>query len=273
MAIITVSRQVGSLGTEVAQTVASRLHYDYLDKEKIEKALVERGLPMLQVEKFDEKKPPFWVSWQIQSRKFLHVVQAVIYDFAQRGNIVIVGRGGQILMRDIPGIIHLRIVSPFSTRVQMIAEQEKIDEKQAIRVIRRNDRDSAGFIRFFFDEDWEDPTLYDLIINMQKMSIALAADMISSFALSPEIKSGEKVAADKLRDLSLEQKVEAALLDLVGMNLRLIHIQVNHGTVTLKGSVPTGVDMENCQRVVAAIEGVLNVTNLLTVGKFYPYGI
>jgi len=273
MAIITVSRKVGSLGTEIAQAVASRLQYDYLDKEKIEKALMDRGLPLPEVEKFDEKKPPFWVSWQIQSRRFLHVIQAVIYNFARRGDIVIVGRGGQILLRDLPGILHLRIVAPFSTRVRIIAEQEKIDEKQALRVIRRNDRDSAGFIRFFFDEDWEDPTLYDLIINMQKISTDMAVDMITSFARSPEIKIGEKIAEEKLIDLGLAQKIETVLLDLVGMNLRLIHTQVNHGVVVLKGSVLSGVELENCQRAVAAVEGVVNVDNQLTVGKFYPYGV
>jgi osmotically-inducible protein OsmY len=97
--------------------------------------------------------------------------------------------------------------------------------------------------------------------------------MITSMARSPEIKAGEKIAAEKLIDLSLGQKIEAALLDLMGMNLRLIRTQVNHGVVTLKGSVPSGIDIENCQRAVASIEGVVNVDNQLTVGKFYPYGI
>ncbi len=273
MAIITISRQVGSSGTEIAQTVAAKLQYDYLDKEKIEKELMNRGLAMPEVEKFDEKKPPFWVSWQIQSRRFLHVIQSLIYDFARRGNIVIVGRGGQVLMRDLPGILHLRIVAPFSARVRRIMDQEKVDEKQAARVIRRGDRDSAGFIRFFFDEDWEDTVLYDLVINMQKISPEKAVDLIADIATSPDIKDGEKIAKEKLIDLSLTQKVEAVLLDLVGLNIRLIHTHVNRGVVTLKGSVLSGVELENCQRAVAALEGVVNVDNQLAVGKFYPYGV
>jgi cytidylate kinase len=273
MAIITISRQAGSSGTEIAQAVATRLQYEYLDKEKIEEALVARGLPMPQVQKFDEKKPPFWVSWQIQSRQFLHLIQMVIFDYARRGNIVIVGRGGQILMRDLPGVLHLRVVAPFSDRVRRIAEQENVDEKHAVRMIRRNDRDSAGYVRFFFDEDWEDPTLYDLVLNTRKISMETAVGLVATLALSSSIKGEEKETAEKLTALALRQKIEAVLLDLVGMNLRLIQIQIHQGVVTLKGSVVSESEMETCRRAIAAVEGVVRVDNQLTVGKFYPYGI
>ena len=273
MAIFTVSREAGSLGTEIAQAVALKLHYEYLDKEKIEKALVDQGIPRSEVEKFDEKKPPFWVSWQIQSRRFLHVIQAVVYDFARRGNMVIVGRGGQVLLRDIPGVAHLRFTASFAARVGRIMEQEKVDEKQAIRLIHRSDRDSVGFLRFFFEVDWKDPALYDLVINTQRISADTAVEMIAKLAESPELLAEAKTAEEKLIDLSLGQKVEAALLDLLGLNIRLVHIQVEHGVVTLRGSVVSGVDLENAQRAVARIEGVVNVESQLTVGNFYPYGV
>jgi cytidylate kinase len=273
MAIFTVSREAGSLGTEIAQAVAQKLHYEYLDKEKIERALVDRGVPVPEVERFDEKKPPFWVSWQIQSRRFLHAVQAAVYDFARRGNTVIVGRGGQVLLRDIPGAGHLRFTAPFPTRVARVMAREKVDEKQATRLIHRSDRDSAGFLRFFFEVDWQDPALYDLVINTQRISPDTAVEIIARLAESPEILAGAKEAEEKLTDLSLEQKVEAALLDLLGLNIRLIHIHVARGVVTLKGSVVSGVELENTQRAVAQIDGVADVDSQLTVGKFYPYGV
>jgi hypothetical protein len=112
MSVITVSRQLGSFGTEIAQRVAEKLNYEYLDKEKIEKALADYGLPAPVVERFDEKKPPFWDLWQIQRRKFLYFIQAVIYDFARKGHIVIVGRGGQVLLRDLPGVRMLESLPP-----------------------------------------------------------------------------------------------------------------------------------------------------------------
>ena len=273
MAIFTVSREAGSFGTEIARAIAQKLDYEYFDREKIEQALVDRGVPMPEVEKFDEKKPPFWLSWQIQSRRFLHSIQAAVYDFARRGNTVIVGRGGQILLRDIPGAAHLRFTAPFPTRVARVMAQEKVDEKQAVRLIHRSDRDSAGFLRFFFEVDWQDSALYDLVINTQRISAGTAVEIISKLAESPEILAGARAAAEKLTDLSLGQKVEEVLLDLLGLNIRLVHIQVERGVVTLKGSAVSGVDLENVQRAVARIEGVAEVDNQLSVGKFYPYGV
>jgi hypothetical protein len=72
MAVITVSRQLGSLGTEIAQKPAEVLQYEFVDKEKVAKALGTYGLPQPDLERFDEKKPPFWDSLQVQRRKFLH---------------------------------------------------------------------------------------------------------------------------------------------------------------------------------------------------------
>ena len=66
MSVITISRQLGSLGTEIAQAVAKKLTYEYMDKDKISESLADYGLPPPEVEKLDEKKPPFWDSLSIQ---------------------------------------------------------------------------------------------------------------------------------------------------------------------------------------------------------------
>lgn len=272
MSVITISRQLGSLGTVIAQTISEKLDYEYVDKEKIGEALAAYDLPISEVEKFDEKKPPFWGSWQTQREKFLHLLRAVIYDFASKGNVVIVGRGGQVLLKDLPGVLHLRIVAPFDLRVKRLSEQRWVDESQAHRVLRRSDRDSAGFLRSFFDVDWDDQSLYDLVINTQKLSIESAVEMILKVMQSPEIKDGEKKAAEKLADLALIQKVEAALLSVVGGDLRHISIQIEDGVVTLRGAVTSGVDQEGCQRAVAGIKGVKSVENQLSVAQYYGFG-
>ena len=156
MAVVTVSRQMGSLGTEIAQILAERLQYEYVDKDKIGKVLATYGLPALDLEKFDEKKPPFWDSWQIQRKKFLHFLEAVIYEFARKGNVVIVGRGGQVFLKDLPGVLHLRVIAPLALRVKRSLAENLGDEKQVARLLRRNDRDSEGFIRSFLDVNWDD---------------------------------------------------------------------------------------------------------------------
>jgi cytidylate kinase len=271
MAVITVSRQMGSLGTEIAQILAERLQYEYVDKDKIGKVLATYGLPELDLEKFDEKKPPFWDSWQIQRKKFLHFLEAGIYEFARKGNVVIVGRGGQVLLKDLPGVFHLRVIAPLAVRVQRVLAEEK-DEKQTARLLRRNDRDSEGFIRSFFDMDWDDPNLYDLVINTQKVSAESAAEMILRTAQSREIQEGEKRAEEKLTEMALIQKVEATLLGLMGVDGRHINAQVEKEVVTLRGSVPSAKDRENCEKAIAALDGVKKVDNQILITEYYRFG-
>jgi len=267
MSVITVSRQMGSRGLEIAQAVASRFDYQYVDKEKIGMALADAGLSKIQFDKLDEKKPSFWDSWAIDRNKFFHHLQMIIYEFARKNNVVIVGRGGQILLRSLPGVLHVRVIAPFDVRLQRIMKQEGADEKQAFRLLRRSDEDSAGFIQSFFKADWEDPSLYDLVINTQKLSVDSAIMMILEAIQGPEIKEGARETERKLGDLILFQKVESLIMALLGMGYAYINIHVEGGIVTLDGSVPPGADPKYCERAVANIEGVQRVDNRLSVTR------
>ncbi|NWF53387.1 MAG: cytidylate kinase family protein [Syntrophaceae bacterium] len=272
MAVITVSRQMGSLGTEIAQKVAEVLQYDFVDKEKMAEALATYGLPEPDLDKFDEKKPPVWDSLQVQRRKFLHFLQAVIYDYARKGNVIIVGRGGQVLLKDLPGAFHLRFVAPFEVRLRRFIERGGGDEKQATRILRRSDRDSAGFIRSFFDVDWDDPALYDLVINTRRLTQDMAVQMVLDFIRSPDLEEGGKKAEEKLRDIAILQKVEATLLGILGVEVRHINIQVEGGQVTLRGAVGSAAEKGNCEKSVARLEGVKKVDNQLFVTEYFRFG-
>ena len=272
MSVITISRQVGSLGTEIARGVAEKLNYEYVDKEKIGKMLADFGFGLPEVEKFDEKKPPFWDSLSIQRIKFLHSIQAAIYDFGRKGRAVIVGRGGQVLLKNLPGILHVRIFAPFEFRVKRLIEGEKVDEKHAVQRLRQNDHDSAGYIHSFFNADWNDSSLYDLLINTGKLSTTTAVQMIIDSAQAREIQGEVEKGKEKLSDLALVQKAEAKLVALLGSDLQHVQIRAEKGIVFLGGAVTSPVLKEECERTVTALEGVEHVENQLSVVQYQRYG-
>ena len=171
MAIITISRQLGSLGNEIATTVADKLNYNYINKRRMGEKLADYGFQAHQFEKYDEKKPSIWLFFSEQSKKFHHLIRAVVYDFAKKDNVVIVGRGGQVLLKDLPGVLRLRIIAPFEMRISRLMEQKGYDEKDAERILRRSDRDSSGYINSFFGVDWADEGLYDFVINTRTFSV------------------------------------------------------------------------------------------------------
>ena len=271
MSTITISEQLGSLGTRIARAVAEKIHYKYLDKDKLGEILTDYGFGTHTLEKFDEKKPPFWDSLAIQRTNFLHSIQAAIYDFAQKGKVVIVGRGGQVLLKNIPGILHVRIFAPFDLRVKRLVEDGKLDNKHAVQMLQQSDHDSAGYIHSFFHADWDDADLYDLLINTEKLSAATAEQMIIDSVHSQEILEGVEKGKEKLAELALAQKAEAKLAPLLGSDFRHVEIRVEKGVVRLRGRVTSFALKEECERSAAALEGVEHVENELSaVEPYYP---
>ncbi len=273
MAVITISRQLGSLGTEIAHRVAEALNYEYGDKEMIGRIIGGYGLTPFELDKFDEKKPHFWESISVQSRKFFHSIQAAIYDLARKGRVVIVGRGGQVVLKDLPGALHVRIFASPNVRLQRLIERKGLDEKQASRLIRQSDEDSSGYIHSFFSADWEDPSLYHLLLNTDKVSIDTGVKLIIEAVHAPEIREGAEKASEKLADLALVRKVEAKLVDVIGIRASRLDIRAEKGVVFLRGEVASPYDVEYCERVVAGLEGVKRVENELIPVPFYVPGL
>jgi osmotically-inducible protein OsmY len=183
----------------------------------------------------------------------------VIYEFARNGNVVIVGRGGQVLLKDLPGVFNVRIMAPWDVRLERILPLEGGDEKKATRLLHRSDHDSAGFLRTFFDVNWESQDLYDLIINTAKLSVESGTNVIIKSISSPEIQEGGKEVEAKLADLALTQKVEAILMRILEMGFGNVTVKVKGGVVSLNGHVTSNTLKENSLQAIAQVEGVNRV--------------
>jgi cytidylate kinase len=263
MAIITISRQRGSLGDEIAKAVAETLQYALVDKTRISDAMADQGLPAPEFEKFDGKKPSLWQSMTDQKKRFTFLIRAVVYDFAKAGNAVILGRGGQALLKEIPGTLHVRIVAPLETRIRRMMELEDSDERQAELLLAQYDRDSSGFIRSFFDVDWGDESLYDLIINTRSMSVGTATSLIAEAVCAPELNQRAAEVVASLGDKALMQKARAVLVGYPGIDLT--RIEVAQGVVILSGLARSNDNIESCRAAVAQIDGVKDVRSKMEI--------
>lgn len=259
MAIITISRQMGSLGDEIAKAVADKLNYDYIDKPEIAEALATYGLRV--DEKFDQKGLSFWESFSQQKKRLLYLIKAVVSDLAKKGNVVIYGWGAQLLFKDLPGVIRVRIIAPFEVRTRRLVEQKVYDERNAEKTLRKSDRDSAEYMSSFFKSDLEDKELYDLIINTITISVDTGVGLIINTLEAHEFKVSSEETAEKLTDLSLKHKVEAAVLEIPG--LELSNLVVEKGVVNLSGSAKSLAAKEECEKAVSNIKGITKIANQL----------
>jgi len=269
MAIITLSRELGSLGNEAAETLAKRLGYTVVDKELLDKALADRGIAAGKVEKYDEKRPSVWDAFSSDRDRYLHYLKAVIYEQAAKGNTVIVGRGGSILLAELPGTLHVRLIAPRDVRIRRVAAQLKVKDQQADQILRHTDHDRSGFWRYFFNASWSDPAIYDLVINTAHLDAETVADMICRALESFAVEKHEKAARSLLADLALGQFVETTILYANAVPVQFLEARVSDGVVTLLGAVSALRNAEKAVEIARGVAGVREVRNEISFVSYY----
>src|SRR5712691_9500778 len=121
--IITVSHQMGTGGPEIGMALAKRLGYRYVDQDLISDAARRYGLLEEKLSHLDESKPSLFERFDVETRRYITVIQTALLEFAEADSIVQMGRGGQWLLRGIPHVLRVRIMAPFEQRVKRLAEK------------------------------------------------------------------------------------------------------------------------------------------------------
>jgi cytidylate kinase len=241
MAIITISHEMGAGGPEIGQQVAAEIGYRYVDQELIAEAAQRYGLLEEKLTHLDESKPSLFERFDAETRRYITAIQTALYDFAEQDRVVLMGRGGQWLLRGIPHVLRVRVMAPFELRVKRLAKklQGQAGEQPAPRtvteMVRRDDIEKAGRMRYLYEVDLRDPALYDLVINTEKLSIAAAVEAVVGIAQRPEFQTTPE-AAQLVADRALASRVQVALAAHPETRKYRITVEAKAGVVTLEGT-------------------------------------
>lgn len=236
MSVITLSRELGSGGREIARGVAEKLSYDYIDREVILEAGKKYSVPEKKLEEVFDKRPGFVERFIEDQKTYLIFIEDIISNFALQDNIVIVGSGGQVILKDIGHVLRVRITAPFSKRVETIMKREAIDEKKAWEIVSKDDKARMSRINYLLNVDWSDPTLYDLAINTEALSKECVMDMIINTVKREEFVPTEQ-SKNQLKDKALTCSIRARLASHPLIMMSNLNIITKDGVVTIAGSV------------------------------------
>ena len=117
---------------------------------------------------------------------YMKTVTAIIREVGQRGNIVILGRGSHLILRDHPSALHVLTLAPPSLRVQRMAEREGLSPQEATKRIHDLDKGRVAFYHKFFKVEANDPACYDLVIETSRLPFELAAQLVAEAARARE---------------------------------------------------------------------------------------
>ncbi len=259
--MVTMSRQAGSGGDEIARLLAEDLGWTLLDNQVVEKLLADRGFHSAETDAFEERKPDFWHRFPSEKERYLHFLKLVSYEFAREAGCVILGRGGQVLFAGVPGIVRVRIIAPLQDRVARMVEQSGGDEHGTRRAIQHSDSERAGFHRFLFHVDWDSPDLYDMVMNTHAIPVQAAAGLVAKAIGAMETAGTRNAAARRIEDLFLAQKATVAILYEQKLPIRFLEVDVQGGSVTLRGSARDQPSIERSQEVASRVTNAKAIQN------------
>jgi cytidylate kinase len=235
MAIITIAREIASLGEETAQELAQLCGYKLIDKEYLEGKLNSIGISAEKRAKYDEKNPGFWASLSQQRDDYLHFLKSAILEAAQENNCIIMGRGAYAILKGLPHMLSVKITAPLSVRIERTKKSFSCDNKQALLIIEQSDHDRAGFHKYFFSTNWTDAREYDLTVNTGNTSPAFAAVAVDSLRKSFVDKEKEEAGVQKIADMVLAQKVVTEIIYGRKIPVHFLEATVERGSVVLHG--------------------------------------
>ncbi len=176
--IITVSRQHGSRGRDLASRLAERFQYTLLHRDVIDRISMSTGHTRRLLEALDEhsrSQLAIWVDSMLSGRYVDETDYAVgllktVYSIARLGGVVVVGRGANFIVEPTGGV-HLRVVAPPGERIRNLMRRGNLTADEAAREIRVVDQERAKFVRKLFHRSVDDPLGYDMILNESGRSL------------------------------------------------------------------------------------------------------
>jgi cytidylate kinase len=200
MSVITISRQYGSGGSDIAKLVAERLGWTLIDNEFVNQVAARAGLSPEEVQRAEERVPsvierlaralavsapemfaaaadPAAATLPAEDQ-IVHQTQAVIAEAVGQGDVVMVGRGAQAYLAERSNTLHVYVVAPREQRLASIMRRLGLAQKDAEKALDDTDHGRRRYVKENYGRQWDDPVNYDLVVNTGRFGFDEAAGLI-----------------------------------------------------------------------------------------------
>ena len=188
--IITIGRQHGSSGREIARLLAEKLNYKCYDKEIVDEAANHSDFSRDLIDAFDEKRMSAFIlhaggyGLNENFRLNMQVVSAqfdAMRNIAEKGNCIFVGRCADYILRDHDDLVSVFILGDMDERLKCLERRQGLDETEARKKIKEVDKDRSSFYRYYSDQPWGDAQNYDMCINSSKLGVEGTVQVILDY--------------------------------------------------------------------------------------------
>jgi cytidylate kinase len=264
MPLIAMTREMGSLGMDVARILESELNVPLVYHEMINHLADKMRLRKSHVIRLLGGKANLFERLTADKTSLSIYTADEMLQVASRG-AVMRGWGAAHLLRPVKHAICVRICAPFELRVKrMMARLETDDADTVAAEIRNSDEAQGAIAKRHFGIDWQDPEGYDLSLNTERMSVEQCAGEIIQLSRQPEFSETDE-SQKALSDLALQAKVKAALRADPATRALTFAVDSDGAQVRMRGIVATRDESTSAARVTMSVPGVMAVKNELRV--------
>jgi CBS domain-containing protein len=236
MPIVTISRGSQSGGVSLAERLHRILGYPLLSQEAVVEAAGRYGVDPDDIVRGLELPPSFWERLTHRKDRYILAMQATLAELVEGdGNGIYHGLAGQFLLQGVPCVFKIRLIAPMGRRVASAMESLGLSREEAERRIATLDERRVRWVRQLFDVDWHDPLLYDMVVNLDHVTVDTAAEAIAEVLRREDYRSSPE-CLEQVRNFALESRVRAELVFNSDLGGDGVEIRVRNGGVSLAGS-------------------------------------
>jgi osmotically-inducible protein OsmY len=266
MAIITISRGTFSGGSALAECLSEKLDYPRLDREEaIAEAEKEYGISVDKLTSAVNNPPSVWQQTIGPRLAYLKCLTAAIMEYAKEGNLVYHGYAGHLLLSGIPHLLRIRVIAGMDLRIQLAMKRMNFTEIEATAYIKKVDKERSNWTYFLYGLEWQDPILYDWVLNLDHISIENACEVIAyrikldDFKTTPESQKA-------FQDALLSSRVWATFAKNERTRVASVQVTADSGIVTLSGSLGSQKTLETILETAKGVPGVKSIINQMGIG-------
>ncbi len=270
MAVITISRGTFSGGKAIAEAVAARLGYPCVSRETmLQDASNDFGVAEEHLDHIVSERPKPWQQNRDRRAAFMNFIRAALLKRSKDGQLVYHGHAGHLLLSGVANILRVRVIASKAYRIDAAMKDFNIDRRAAIAQIEKDDAHTTKWTRFLYDVEWDDPFLYDMVLNLEHVSIPSAVSAIIQMAQTDDFKPNDAFRTS-FENQMISSMVWCSLAKAELATAADVAIEVERGVVTISGTAQSEAQVDTILEIARQTPGVKDAISNMRVGaKWY----
>ena len=252
MGIITISRGSYSKGRETAEKLAQVLGYECISRDVLLEASELFNIPEVKLVRAIHDAPSFFERFKHGKEKYILFIREAFLEHLKKDNVVYHGLAGHFFIKGIPNILKVRIIANIDDRIKEEMRREKISEKEARDILKKDDEERRKWSMHLYGIDTNDPSLYDMVLHIDSLKVGDAVEILADMARRPCFQTTAE-SRMKLNDFHLAARAHAKLFD----RFPEVEVKCRNGVVYVK--IETALSLE--EEVGDKIKNILTGTD------------